>query len=161
MKIAVSACLLGVPCRYDGKAKPCEPLKAYLADHVDPSDVVCICPEVAGGLTIPHPPNEIQVGRLPELVVRDVEGDDNTRAFERGAEMCLKKVKRAGCTHAILKSKSPSCGVGQIYDGTFTDTLVPGNGITAQAFIDAGLCVVAEGDFGLLFPVDGDNKEGE
>ena len=147
MKVAVSACLLGVPCRYDGKAKPCAAVKEFLVANVCPDDVVRICPEVMGGLKIPHPPSEIQTDLLPEVVVHDVEGTDTTKAFELGAQVALNTAQQAGCTHAILKAKSPSCGVGKIYDGTFTDTLVEGNGVAAQAFIDAGIIVSTEDDF--------------
>lgn len=151
MKVAVSACLLGVPCRYDGKAKPCVAVQEFLAANVDAADVVRVCPEVMGGLAIPHPPSEIQTDMLPEVVVRDVEGTDTTKAFELGAEVALNAAQQAGCTHAILKAKSPSCGVGKIYDGTFTDTLIEGNGIAAQAFIDAGIKVSTEEDFREVF----------
>lgn len=151
MKVAVSACLLGVPCRYDGKAKPCAAVREFLEANVDPADVVRVCPEVMGGLKIPHPPSEIQTDLLPEVVVRDREGADTTKAFERGAEVALNAAQQAGCTHAILKAKSPSCGVGKIYDGTFTDTLVDGNGIAAQAFIDAGIITATEEDFQEVF----------
>lgn len=104
-----------------------------------------------GGLKIPHPPSEIQTDRLPEVVVCDAEGTDTTKAFELGAEMALNAAQQAGCSHAILKAKSPSCGVGKIYDGTFTDTLIEGNGIAAQAFIDAGIKVSTEEDFREVF----------
>ncbi|WP_251198408.1 DUF523 domain-containing protein [Anaerotardibacter muris] len=151
MKVAVSACLLGVPCRYDGKAKPCAAVREFLETHVSPEDVVRVCPEVMGGLKIPHPPSEIQTDLLPEVVVHDVEGTDTTKAFELGAQVALNAAQQAGCTHAILKAKSPSCGVGKIYDGTFTDTLVEGNGVAAQAFIDAGIIVSTEDDFQEVF----------
>lgn len=151
MKVAVSACLLGVPCRYDGKAKPCAAVQEFLAAKVDAVDVVRVCPEVMGGLAIPHPPSEIQTDLLPEVVVRDAEGTDTTEAFELGAEVALNAAQQAGCTHAILKAKSPSCGVGKIHDGTFTDTLIEGNGIAAQAFIDAGIKVSTEEDFREVF----------
>ena len=103
-------------------------------------------PEVMGGLSIPHPPHEQKVvdGRIH---VVDAEGNDHTDAFETGACAACKLAVEAGCTHAILKAKSPSCGVGQVYDGTFTDTLIPGNGIAAKLLEEAGLTVATEKDF--------------
>ena len=140
MKIAVSACLLGRNCRYDGSSKPCQEAIALSDCH----EVVPICPECAAGLRIPHAPNEIVAG-APELRVVDSEGRDNTEAFVRGARLTLERVLGEGCELAVLKSKSPSCGVGLVYDGTFSGTLVPGYGVAAQMLADAGVRVVDEG----------------
>ena len=109
-------------------------------------EVVKICPEVMGGLSIPHPPHEQKVvdGRIR---VVDAEGNDHTDAFEAGACAACRLAAEAGCTHAILKAKSPSCGVGQVYDGTFTDTLVPGDGVAAKLLEEVGLKVATEKDF--------------
>lgn len=144
MKIAVSACLLGVRCRFDGRSKPSGEVQRFLEEN--DCEVVKICPEVMGGLSIPHPPHEQKVvdGRIH---VVDAEGNDHTDAFETGACAACKLAVEAGCTHAILKAKSPSCGVGQVYDGTFTDTLIPGNGIAAKLLEEAGLTVATEKDF--------------
>lgn len=139
MRILVSACLLGVKCRYDGATKPCAKVIDYLKDH----EVVRMCPEVMGGFSIPHPANEIQT-QEPVLKVVDVEGADNTELFEEGARKVVELAQRMGCTHAILKAKSPSCGVGQIYDGTFSDTLVEGDGVAARALREAGLILATE-----------------
>jgi uncharacterized protein YbbK (DUF523 family) len=155
VKIAVSACLLGVKCRYDGKAKPCKAVEDFLSTTVAPEDIVRICPEVAGGLSIPHAPNEIQTGKLPEVEVIDSNGVNNTEAFQAGAARCLQRAQSAGCTHAILKAKSPSCGVGEIYDGSFTKTLTSGNGLAAQALLDAGLVVATEENFLEVFSAQG------
>ena len=138
MRIAVSACLLGAHCRYDGKSKPCDDVIALKGHH----ELVTICPEVMGGLSIPHPPNEI--ASVDPLCVVDTEGADNTVAFVAGARKSLDRAQREGCEFAILKAKSPSCGVGRVYDGSFTGTLVEGDGVAASMFIKAGIPVYDE-----------------
>ena len=138
MNIAVSACLLGTKCRYDGSAKPCPPVIALKSKHT----LVPICPEVAAGLPIPHAPNEI--ASTKPLCVRDSEGIDNTEAFVRGAEKSVERARNKGCDLAILKAKSPSCGSGLIYDGTFSGALVPGDGVACALFKQAGIAVVDE-----------------
>lgn len=140
MKIAVSACLLGTACRFDGASKPCDAVLALCATH----ELVPVCPEVAGGLPVPHPPCEIVAGEA-ELRVIDATGADCTDAFQKGALATLKVVQEEGCDLAILKAKSPSCGTGRIYDGSFTGTLTPGNGVAAQVLIEAGVRVIDEG----------------
>ena len=149
-KVAVSACLLGVPCRYDGGSKPNEEVIQYLNNN--DCEVVRICPEVMGGLSIPHPANEIQM-RKGKRIVCDKEGNDNTKAFEEGARIACERACKKGCTHAILKAKSPSCGVGKIYDGTFTGSLVSGDGVAAQLLREAGLIVADEHTFREVFSV--------
>lgn len=144
MKVAVSACLLGVPCRFDGRSKPSSEVQQYLEEHE--CHVVKICPEVMGGLSIQHPPHEQRVVEGCVHVV-DAKGNDHTEAFEKGARAACDLACKAGCTHAILKAKSPSCGVGQVYDGSFTDTLVPGDGVAAKMLEEAGLVVATEKDF--------------
>lgn len=139
MKIAVSACLLGTPCRYDGRSKPCEAVKALARDH----EIVPVCPEVAGGLPIPHPANEIMHGE-ESLRVADAQGNDNTEAFVAGARATLERVLGASCEVAVLKAKSPSCGSGKIYDGTFSGTLVEGWGVAARMIDHAGVRVIDE-----------------
>lgn len=139
MKIAVSACLLGRSCRYDGSSKPCPDAIALAAQH----EVVPICPECAAGLQIPHAPNEIDASSS-ELRVVDSEGRDNTEAFVRGARITLERVLGEGCGVAVLKSRSPSCGTGLVYDGTFSGTLVPGYGVAARMLADAGVRVIDE-----------------
>lgn len=144
MKIAASACLLGVPCRYDGRSKSDEDLASLLQDH----EVVRVCPEVMGGLSIPHPANELQsvAGEPGSLRVVDTDGVDNTEAFFRGARKACERACESACTHAVLKSKSPSCGVGRVYDGSFTGTLVDGMGIAAKMMQEAGIEVMDEKD---------------
>ena len=138
MNIAVSACLLGTRCRYDGGSKPCEAVIALRERHT----LVPVCPEAMAGLPIPHPANEIM--SISPLCVRDSEGADNTEAFVAGARRALARAQEKGCELAILKAKSPSCGIGRVYDGTFTGTLTPGDGVAARMFIDAGIPAVDE-----------------
>lgn len=145
MKLAVSACLLGEPCRYDGSARPCAAVEALAERH----ELVPLCPERAAGLPVPRPPAEI-AGREPLRVV-DAEGCDITDAFARGARLCAEEALAAGCAGAVLKSRSPSCGSGAVYDGTFSGALVPGWGLAAALLRDAGLPVVDEdADFASL-----------
>ena len=139
MIIAVSACLLGEPCRYDGAAKPNTAVQALRERHT----IVPVCPESMGGLPIPRLPNEIAAG-ADGLRVVDSQGADNTETFVAGARKALGRAQQAGCTVAVLKSKSPSCGSGRIYDGTFTGTLTDGWGVAAALFRDAGIRVIDE-----------------
>lgn len=159
MRIAVSACLLGEECRYDGRSKPCARVQELAADG---HELVPVCPEVAGGLPTPRTPCEIV--RAPWMkgkkahaanerswAILDAGGADRTAAYARGAQAELARAKEAGCELAILKAKSPSCGSGEVYDGTFSGTLVPGWGIAAAAFRDAGITVIDEtADFSRL-----------
>ena len=110
------------------------------------NQVVKICPEVMGGLSIPHPPHEQRVLDGQVRVV-DAEGNDHTEAFEAGARAACSLVCESGCTHAILKAKSPSCGVGEVYDGTFSDVLVPGDGVATKMLKEAGVVVATEKNF--------------
>lgn len=135
-RILVSACLLGEPCRYDGTAQPCQAVISLGATH----DLVPVCPEQLGGLPTPRLPSEIQ----PDGRVVDCEGNDRTDAFRAGAQATVAYAREQHCTHAILKSRSPSCGVSEIYDGTFTGALIPGQGLAAQALSAAGLVIKDE-----------------
>ena len=136
--ILVSACLLGEPCRYDGKAQPCPAVIEMAKNH----ELVPICPEQLGGLPTPRTPSEIQAdGR-----VIDANGIDRTMAFETGAREALRIAREHGCKRAILKENSPSCGVHRIYDGTFTGTLVPGMGIAAALLAKEGMDVSSDSD---------------
>lgn len=137
--ILVSACLLGEACRYDGKSQPCEKIEALAKVH----NLVPVCPEQLGGLPTPRTPSEIQ----PDGRVVNREGLDCTQAFVKGAEAAVSSARDYGCTCAILKSKSPSCGVNEVYDGTFTCTIVPGRGIAAAALDQAGVVLSDETDF--------------
>lgn len=139
MRIAISACLLGIPARYDGGTKPC-PAVISLAEEPG-VEVVAVCPETAAGLPVPRPPAEHRNGRV---VFAD--GVDATEAFERGSAACLEEVLAAGVDFAVLKAKSPSCGAGRIHDGTFTGGLVDGWGTFAALVRDAGIPVLSEED---------------
>ena len=121
--ILVSACLLGVCCRYDGESKPCDEVIALR----DGFTMIPICPEVDGGLPTPRTPSE-RVG--DKVLMKD--GRDVTKNYNDGAVEALEKAKLYGCTVAILKARSPSCGNGRVYDGSFTGKLVDGDGVTAE-----------------------------
>ena len=133
--ILVSACLLGVPCRYDGSgAADARVLALAKRYHLIP-----VCPEQLGGLPTPRPPAE----RVGERVLT-IGNADVTDAFLRGAQETLRLARLFGCKTAILKARSPSCGAGQIYDGTFTGTLVSGHGVTAALLEQNGITVFTE-----------------
>ncbi len=135
--ILVSACLLGTPCRYDGKSKPRAAVQALATQY----RLIPICPEVMGGLPTPRVPSEI-VGEC--VMMQD--GRDVTDNYRRGAEIALALAREHGCDAAILKAKSPSCGRDLIYDGSFCGRLVPGNGICAALLLQNGLRVLTEGE---------------
>ena len=134
--ILVSACLLGKPCRYDGKALPCPAVIELAATR----EVVPVCPEQLGGLPTPRTPSEIRA----DGHVVDKLGADRTFAFETGARETLRIAREHGCTKAILKENSPSCGSTCVYDGTFNGTLIPGRGKTAAILAEAGIEVLSE-----------------
>ena len=135
MRILISGCLLGVCCRYDGASKP-HPLAEELSKK---HELVPVCPEQLGGLATPRLPAERQGERI---VAKS--GMDVTDQNRRGAEESLKICRLLGCDAAVLKERSPSCGSGEIYDGTFTGTLVSGNGVTAELFLECGIPVYGE-----------------
>ena len=137
MTLLVSACLLGCPCRYDGKSVPNEDIIALGKKH----QLVPVCPEQLGGLPTPREPAEIRDGRV---VTRD--GRDVTEQFERGAKETVKLAKTLECDMAVLKERSPSCGCKKIYDGAFSGNTVIGNGVTARMLIQNGICVFGETD---------------
>ncbi|WP_449315533.1 GNAT family N-acetyltransferase [Rubneribacter sp.] len=139
MNIAVSACLLGEPCRFDGEARPCAHVRALAERH----RLVPVCPEAAGGLPVPRPPSEIVAGE-GVLRVASAAGDDVTDAFLEGARRTLARVRSEGCSLAILKAKSPSCGSGAVYDGTFSGALTAGYGVAARLLRAEGVRVVDE-----------------
>lgn len=135
--IIVSACLAGIHCRYNGEVEPFEPV----VDLVRRGRAVPFCPEVFGGLPTPRPQCEILGGR-----VVDADGADRTVEFRRGAEEGLRLAKLLGCRQAVLKARSPSCGSGEVYDGTFTATRVAGDGLFARLLKEHGINVRTEED---------------
>lgn len=134
--IVVSACLLGAACRYDGQSKGGGAMDALL----DRYHAVPLCPEQLGGLPTPRPPAE----RQPDGAVRTGEGRDVTTEYRRGAEEALALAKKLGAVAAVLKERSPSCGSGQIYDGSFSGRLIPGDGTAAELFQASGIPVFGE-----------------
>ncbi len=137
MNILVSACLLGTPCRYNGKGSADERVLTLRERH----HLIPVCPEILGGLATPRTPAERRGDRV---VAKD--GKDVTGAYERGAEEVLRLARLFDCQAAVLKERSPSCGAGKIYDGTFSGMLTEGNGVCAQMLLDAGIQVLGESD---------------
>ncbi len=137
-RILVSACLLGLKVRYDGKEKTNEELVEKIKNY----QFIPVCPEIFGGLQTPRVPAEIKSNK-----VINKEGIDVTSNYERGAEEVLKLAKKFNIKRAVLKSKSPSCGKGKIYDGSFTGNLVDGFGITTKILMDNGIEVLSEDEF--------------
>ena len=133
MVIGVSACLLGENCKYSGGNNYSERVIEYIKGH----EVVSICPEVLGGLTIPRDPAEIVDG-----VVKHKDGSSVDKEFRDGAKKALEILKDKGAELVILQSRSPSCGVDSIYDGTFSGKLIPGNGVFVELLKSEGLKVI-------------------
>ena len=132
-KILVSACLLGVNCKYNGGNNASEEVDEFLKNY----EIIPICPEIMGGLTTPR----VAAEQKGDKVITK-EGKDVTKQYKKGAEECLFLAKKYDVKKALLKLKSPSCGVGQIYDGTFSHTLINKNGITAQLLIENGVEII-------------------
>ena len=130
MKIAVSACLLGHNCKYSGGNNRSQKVLDYIEGH----EVIPVCPEVTGGMSTPRVPVELKNGKA---INRD--GEDVTEFFLRGVEKIMEKLDGQNIDLAILQPRSPSCGCKQIYDGTFTKTLIDGKGMFAQALAEAGI----------------------
>ena len=130
MKIAVSACLLGHNCKYSGGNNRSQKVLDYIEGH----EVIPVCPEVTGGMPTPRVPVELKDSKA---INRD--GEDVTEFFQRGVEKAMEKLDGQNIDLAILQPRSPSCGCKQIYDGTFTKTLIDGKGMFAQALAEAGI----------------------
>ena len=141
MTILVSACLLGCPCRYDGTAKADPRVLALMERHT----LIPVCPEQLGGLPTPRLPSERREGG-----VFDRGGKDVTVRYRQGAEEVLRLARLYGCTHAVLKERSPSCGSGQIYNGSFSHVLVPGSGVAAELLAQNGITVLGESQADVL-----------
>ena len=140
-KLLISDCLLGRSCKYNG-GSTYTPLVEELKKRFD---LVPVCPECLGDLPIPHDPSE----RVGESVLSKT-GADVTAAFQRGAEKTLAIARREGVKRAVLKERSPSCGCGSIYDGTFTGAVVPGNGVAAELLLSHGVEIFGESRIGEL-----------
>ncbi len=140
-KLLVSACLFGVGCRYDGLSKP-NPEVISLSDEYE---LVPFCPEIYGGLPTPRTPSEIVGDRV---VMKD--GTDVTAQYHKGATEALRLCNFLGINKACLKAKSPSCGIGLVYDGSFSGRLVEGDGITAKVLKEASILVFTEDHLGIL-----------
>lgn len=136
--ILVSACLAGVNCKYSGGNNENEEVKKL----VESGEAILICPEQMGGLTTPRKPAEQYENKV---ICED--GTDVTVNFVRGAEEALKIAKMCGATKAVLKSKSPSCGCGKVYDGTFSKTLVDGDGVAAKLLKENGIEIISSDDY--------------
>ena len=138
-KAIISACLLGLDCRYDGKNNYIgeEKLKKLREEY----ELIPVCPEVYGGLTTPRVPSE----RVGDRVLSKT-GTDVTAEFHKGAGIALQLAETFGCEAAVLKENSPSCGSGTVYDGSFTNTLCPGDGVTAELLKKHGLTVIGESE---------------
>lgn len=135
MRLLISACLLGCACRYDGGSKPCRAALALAKKH----ELVPVCPEQLGGLPTPRAPAEIRGDRVVNHL-----GQDVTDAYQKGAAEALKLCRVLNCQGAVLKARSPSCGCGRVYDGSFSGALIPGDGITARTLKAAGIPVWTE-----------------
>ena len=138
MKIIVSACLLGDNVKYNGENNLSEELKEFLKGH----EIIKVCPEVMGGLTIPRNPCEIKNNK----VINKLQ-EDKTQEYQNGALKVLKLAQENNVKVAILKEKSPSCGSKYIYDGTFSHHLIKGEGITTRILQKEGIIVLNEENY--------------
>jgi uncharacterized protein YbbK (DUF523 family) len=158
--LLISACLLGVACNHEGRGSP----RAVVDELARHYRLVPVCPEVLGGLPTPRAAAEIVGGDGADVLagagdvrVVNIEGEDVTAAYRRGAEAAVTLAKTVGATRAVLKARSPSCGSAAVYDGTFSRRLVPGQGVTAAALAAAGLEVGSEEDAAAAAsPAEGD-----
>ncbi len=146
--VLVSACLAGRACRFDGSGaggSADDPVARLVAE----GRAVLVCPEVDGGLGTPRPPAEIVGGDGADVLegrarVLTAAGLDVTDAYLAGAERALEAAREAGATTAVLKARSPSCGRGQIYDGSFSRSSMAGDGVTAALLVREGIAVMTE-----------------
>ena len=143
--VLVSACLAGCECRFDGRSNPASKVAQLVAE----GRAILVCPEEDGGLPTPRPPAEIVGGDGHDVLagrarVVTNEGRDVTAEYVAGAERALAAALQAGATRAILKSRSPSCGKGSIYDGSFTRSTRAGDGVAAAILGSHGIEVVTE-----------------
>ena len=147
-KILISACLAGLPVRYNGSAKPLfhDAVERWRAE----GRLVTLCPELSGGFQVPRPPAEIENGLGGEDVldgrarVLEVSGGDVSAAYIAGARIALDVARENGCRHALLIDGSPSCGSGFVYDGTFSGIRHAGQGVTAALLRRGGIAVYSD-----------------
>lgn len=140
--LAVSKCLAGYRCRYDGCEKGTEEIVRMESE----GRAICVCPECLGGLPVPRPSCEIVGGDGADVLrgkakVVDIDGNDRSEEFVRGARETLRIIRENGINKAILKQRSPSCGMGEIYDGSFSGKIKPGNGVTTALLLESGIKV--------------------
>lgn len=133
MKVAVSACLLGENCKYNGGNNENVRVKEFLKDK----EAVGVCPEVSAGLGVPRTPMEIVNG-----VLKDKNGNDVDKILRDAVAELVRALKKKGVDCAVLQSRSPTCGVKQVYDGTFSGRLTAGSGVFAEALQNAGIKVI-------------------
>ncbi len=143
-KLLISSCLLGISSRYDGRSKAVF-TESEIAILSKKYELVPFCPEIYGGLPTPRVPSEI-IG--DKVIMKD--GTDVTENYNKGAAEALYLCKLLGIKKALLKERSPSCGVGKIYNGSFSGTLTDGNGVTAELLLKSGIEVLCESDIGKL-----------
>lgn len=137
LNILISGCLLGINCRYDGKGKLIDAFEQLSKKY----NLIPVCPEQLGGLATPRTPAEII---NQHVITKD--GIDVTKEYTKGANEVLRLAKLYHCTIAILKERSPSCGSNSRYDGTFSGTLIKGDGITAALLKQNGITVYGESE---------------
>jgi uncharacterized protein YbbK (DUF523 family) len=147
--VLISACLAGRACRFDGSSNQDDQVGRLVAE----GRAILVCPEVDGGLGTPRPPAEIVGGDGSDVLagrarVVTEQGRDVTEAYLEGARRALEAAGRSGARVAILKARSPSCGMGSIYDGTFSRRLVAGDGVTAALLRAHGIEVVTDEELG-------------
>ena len=145
MNILISACLIGVNCKYNGGNNKVEKIIEQIRDVI----FIPVCPEQLGGLTTPRPPAEI----IDETKIVNIEGKDVTQQFLNGAEETLKIAELYNCKYAILKERSPSCGSNQVYDGSFQGKVKNGEGMAASLLKKNGIKVYSEENFEELIEI--------
>ena len=149
MKIMVSACLAGENCKYSGGNNRNEKVLSLFAEH----EVIPVCPEVLGGLPTPRAPSELRNG-----IVVNQSGVSVDREFRLGAEKCLEIALRERPDYIVLQSRSPSCGVRQRYDGTFSGKLITGPGVAAELLMRHGFRVVDVEELRIPLSLSGESK---
>lgn len=133
MKILISACLLGRNCKYNGGNNFRQRVTDFAAGH----EVVEYCPEVLAGLGVPRTPMEIVNG-----ILANRDGVVVDQAVREAVARAMEEIEKLGIDCAVLQSRSPTCGVKQVYDGSFSGTLIDGQGVFARALMDAGIQVI-------------------